>query len=237
MYTDWDALTHNQKVERFLDTYRRIETLGEKQLGRGSRGSVLLNLAQTAKFRKYATELDCCREVRNLLSHEVKVKGEYPAVPSRGMQELLELVLRQLTDPDIVAHRMTPKEKLIEVRPEENLAAVLQDMRKNDLSFLPMLENGRVTGMFTAAAVLEAAVSGMTLSPDTRVGDLGPWLQPNRQTGHRFPFVRHELPVEEAEAYFDRSKRSNKVRLLLVTQNGKPEEKLLGVVSPYDLLN
>ena len=49
--------------------------------------------------------------------------------------------------------------------------------------------------------------------------------------------MRHELPVEEAEAYFDRSKRSNKVRLLLVTQNGKPEEKLLGVVSPYDLLN
>jgi hypothetical protein len=33
MYTDWDALTHNQKVERFLDTYRRIETPGEKLLG------------------------------------------------------------------------------------------------------------------------------------------------------------------------------------------------------------
>ena len=237
MMKEWDELSHNEKVERFLDTYRRIETHGEKLLGRGVRGSVLFELARRKQFQKYATELDCCREVRNLLSHEVMVKGEYPAVPSRAMQQLLELVLRQLTDPDTVARRMTPRDKLIQVLPEESLAKVLEDMRKNDLSFLPMLENGRVAGIFSAAAVFRAAMEGLTLTPETRVGDLAPWLPPHKQTGHRFPFVRHDLSLEDAEGYFDRGKRSNKVRLLLVTQNGKPEEKLLGVVSPYDLLN
>ena len=237
MYTDWDELTHNQKVERFLDTYRRIETHGEQLLGRSVRGSVLFELARRKQFQKYATELDCCREVRNLLSHEVMVKGEYPAAPSKAMQQMLEQVLRQLTDPDTVARRMTPKEKLIQVAPTESLSKVLEDMRKNDLSFLPMLEHGKVVGIFSTAAVFRAAMEGLILTPETKVGDLAPWLPPNKHVGHRFPFVRHDLPVEEAEAYFDRGKRNNKVRLLLVTQNGKPEEKLMGVVSPYDLLN
>ena len=237
MNKDWDSLSHNDKVDLFLDTYRRIETLGEKLLGREARGSVMLNLARLKQFQKYATEMDCCREVRNLLSHEVMVNGEYPAAPSRELQELLERVLRRLTDPDTVSSRMTPKDKLVEVTPEESLTKVLRDMQKYDLSFLPMLENGRVVGVLSAGTVFRASVEGLQLTPETRVRDLQPWLPPNRQIGARYPFVRHDLPVEEAEEYFDRSKRVNKVRLLLVTQNGKPEEKLLGVVSPYDLMN
>ena len=56
--------------------------------------------------------------------------------------------------------------------------------------------------------------------------------------GQGFAFVGKTIPLTEAGAIFDGAySRKHKIKLLLVTATGRSSERLLGVLSPYDLID
>ena len=64
------------RANEFLDKYNRLENLTEEKFDCG-RYSPLIFLANTREFGKYATELNYCREVRNVISHNPRLDGSY----------------------------------------------------------------------------------------------------------------------------------------------------------------
>ena len=82
----------NRKTEQFLDSWRRLETAAERVVGSDSRSNAVLRLCKDPRFSAYREQLDYCREVRNLLSHQAKVNGEYAVYPSDAVLELLDTV-------------------------------------------------------------------------------------------------------------------------------------------------
>lgn len=231
-------MMENAKVDLFLDTYRRLETVGEQYLGRDCRGRVVAELSRLPQFAKYADELDCCREVRNLLSHEIKVDGQYAVVPGENTQELLERILAMMEHPQCVGDRMTRVDALLAVSGEQKVLEVMAEMQQRHLSHVPLLRYGRVSGIFGVDTVFQAVLNGMMISGTTVVSDLEAYLPLDKHGGHIYRFVPRLLPVEQAEERFHQGySRSQKVRLLLVTEHGDPEERLLGLVTPYDLMD
>ncbi|MDN4608480.1 hypothetical protein [Sporosarcina highlanderae] len=52
-----------------------------------------------------------------------------------------------------------------------------------------------------------------------------------------FEFVEKDLSVYEADDYFKRAiTRGTRLEALLITENAKPEEELIGIITPFDLL-
>ena len=68
----------SHEVAEFLDNYRRLEAAAASFLRVDARSGVIPRLIRHPKMEPYRDELDCCREVRNLLTHEVK-PAPYPA--------------------------------------------------------------------------------------------------------------------------------------------------------------
>ncbi len=229
----------NEQAELFLDTYRRLETAAEHLVGDDTRSSVIMRLARHRLFEKYRDELDYCRQVRNLLTHEAKIGGAYGVVPSDQLLLFLQKILRMVEHPPVVRDRMTPVDALLLARPDEPVAPLMARMKQKGVSHVPLLTNGVVTGIFSVDTVFEAALARPAgWNADAVVQDFAPYLPISDQRENSYLFVAEDLELDLARDLFDTAYgRNEQIKLLLVTRRGRPEEKLLGVVSPYDLLD
>lgn len=229
----------NEKADRFLDTWRRLETVAERIVGPDDRGgSTVVRLCRDPRFSGYRDRLDYCREVRNLLSHEAKVNGEYAVIPSDAMQQMLEEILEKLEYPPRVTEVMTPADQLITVTPASCALATMRRMNQLGVSHAPLLENNRVTGVFSIETIFQAVMDGICrIEEDTPVSIFAHYLPLDCHMGQDFRFVDQGTTLTAAKSIFDKAyDRNHKLKLLLVTRGGGAQEPLLGVLSPYDLL-
>ncbi len=227
------------RTEEFLDLYRRLEVAAGTVMGTNGRGSPVFRLEKHPDYAAFGEQLDSIREVRNFLSHEPKIDGEYAIHPSESMIRTLRTILERVENPPRVADRMTPVEKLLTARRDTAVLPLMTEMEQRHISHVPILESRRVDSVFSVSTVFQAALGGMrSLEPDTRVENFARWLPLDRHMGQDFRFVDPDMLLREARNLFDKAySRNRKLKLLLVTENARPDRPLLGVLSPYDLLN
>lgn len=228
----------NRKTEQFLDSWRRLETAAERVVGSDSRSNAVLRLCKDPRFSAYREQLDYCREVRNLLSHQAKVDGEYAVYPSDSVLEMLETVLRKLEDPPRASEVMTPLEKLLTAQEHDLVLDVMRQMRSRSLSHVPVLKNDRVLGVFSVETVFQGVLDGKwPIDKNTTFGEYADYLPTNNHMGFDYRFIHRNTTLDNAELMFEKANsRNRKLKLLLVTKNGSEEEPLLGVVTPFDLM-
>lgn len=227
----------NEKTELFLDTWRRLETAAERVVGSTGRTNAVVALCRDPRFSAYRDELDYCREVRNLLSHQAKVDGEYAVYPSDAALQLLQEVLRKLEAPPTVADVMTPTAQLITASEDSRVTDIMRRMRDKGLTHIPLLKKERVTGVFSVETVFQAVLDGRSIGPDTAVRDLADYLPLEKHMNHEYRFVSKGTTLQAAENIFRKgAARTRKLRLLLITRDGRPDSPLLGVVVPLDLV-
>lgn len=230
-------MAQNRQVDRFLENYRRLEAAAANILPRDNKGSVIARLLRMPKFAPYREELDCCREVRNLLTHEVRVDGEPAIIPGDGMIRFLEKMIDLIVNPPRVKHRMTPIEKLVAVTYDTPVLEMMERMRAHDLSRVPLLVDGVVRGMFSMETVFRATLDGIPIGAETKIANLDGLLALDAAPITTYRFVPPEMTLDAAEEMFYHAYgRKSKIRALLVTEGGNPDGKLLGVLSPYDVL-
>lgn len=231
-------MTDSQKVELFLDSWRRLETAAERLVKTKNGANPVVQLCRDARFARYREELDYCREVRNLLSHQAKLDGEYPVCPSDAVLTLLQQVLRQLENPPRLVDVMTPIDKLLRAAPDSRVLKTMRRMRELGISHVPVLQNKRVVGVFSTETIFQAVLDGRpTPEETTELKALADYLPIESHAEHAYRFVAKTMTAEEAEKLFsDAQGRTCKLRLLLVTASGRADRPLVGVVSPYDLL-
>ncbi len=228
----------NQKTEQFLDSWRRLETAAERVVGSDSRTNAVVRLCRDPRFSAYRDELDYCREVRNLLSHQAKVNGEYAVYPSDAVLEMLNTVLKKLEDPARVTDVMTPLSKLVTATENTPVLDLMRRMHSRGLSHVPILKNDRVVGVFSVETIFQGVLDGKwPLEADTTLKEYTNYLPANGHMGSEYRFINRSTTLANAEIMFEKAcNRNRKLKLLLVTKDGGEDEPLLGVVTPYDLM-
>jgi CBS domain-containing protein len=229
-----------QQTERFLEVYRRLEAVAPKVLSKEQQrgnGGIVARLVRHPKFAAYREELDCCREVRNLLTHEVQVDGQPAVIPSGAMISFLEKIIELIENPKRVKDCMTPLSHLLVVENDTPVLEIMEEMWRRGLSRVPLLEGGVVRGMLSLEAIFHVTMDGVRVTADTRVGEVRNYLALDGAPHTHYTFVSPETTVDTAEVIFREGQgRKNKLRALLVTEDGVPSGTLLGIVSPYDVL-
>lgn len=228
----------SREVAAFLDNYRRLEAAAAAFLHTDARGGVIPRLIRHPKMAAFREELDCCREVRNLLTHEVKVGGEVPLLPGPGMNAFLRRVIDLLENPPRVRDRMTARDRLFVVSPDTPLSEALVEMEKRSLSRIPCLSEERVTGMLSVEAIFRVFLDRIPVEKTTPVSAVMPYLALDVAPSVAYRFVAPEMLLEDAERLFSTAYGRNcKIRALIVTEHASPSAPLLGILSPYDVLD
>ena len=225
------------ETERFLDLYRQLEQIAISSYQFPSDGTAISRLEKMSDFKTVSAELRYCREVRALLSHKPQISGEYAVTPSPAMCGLLEDLIEKIRKPGKCVEVSPPLASIVCADPEDKLLPLIRIMSSRGISNLPILWEGRVVGVLSASSILAyQSENGCFINDSTTVRQLEKFTSLAR-IGKRFQFMKANEPTLSAIALIrSRFRKGERVAMILLTENGTKNEKLLGILTPWDVM-
>lgn len=103
---------------------------------------------------------------------------------------------------------------------------------------IPIMRDGIVIGVFSENTLLSYLIDDEIVNIDNEVkfSDIDKYLPLDQHRAESFRFVGQETLVSEIEDIFaDAVKKSDRIGLIFVTNSGKKTERLLGIISAWDM--
>lgn len=226
------------RADEFLDLYRELEDVAAEQYNLLKDGHVVYNLSGRPEFRSFKADLDYCRDVRNLLSHKPKIGCHYVVEPSKEMVEFLRSTINKIIHPLKAADLMIPMTKILWKGRNDLVLPVLYDMLEHTYTHIPILENGAVVGVLSESTILSYLVDEeiIEVNSSVRFSDLEKYLKIENHKSESFRFVsKNALKSQLDEMFSNALNRGDRIGMVFVTQNGKKNEKILGLITAWDL--
>ncbi len=201
--------------ERFLNLYRQLEQLQSSS-------------PETARYLKqrFYDEIETYRKLRNYLSHE-QYQGQYPFCVSSKMCDDLEriLSLSKTKAIDIAS------KNIAFATPEHTLRIAKEAFLKWGYSYLPILdEKRRVLGTITPLSLLR-----FEGELDKKIAQVLPEFALDKQAKRVIFVARNDL-AHTVTSELNRLRLGKRVGLAFVTETGRTDQSLLGVITPLDAL-
>lgn len=233
--------TENEKTEEFLDCYRKLETSIRAtfpEIGEGQSPVSWLTRHGGGRVRRIRSELDYCRETRNLLSHHEKLGSDYAVTPTDKMIETLQKTIELLQKDSRVRDIWIPAQKILSAQMSTPVRPVMRTMAEKSYTHVPILENGRVIGAFSENTLLSYIMRDEIVSiEDGDTFEIFADLLPlGNHASESFCFVaQNELSDELAAQFLKSIQDGERLGMAFVTANGSSKESLLGIVTAWDI--
>jgi len=226
--------TDKTLIERFLTAYNKIDHF--------LRGRIIVDREQGFKKvvheygQKYPSwphkdALLLLADLRNVLTHNRVEVYEYLSVPTEPVVWKIEQIRDSLIEPQKVIPAF--QRNVLTVSLEDSLLHVLKLVRENNYSQFPVYKDGEFQGLITENGIafwLASHVKEMSLVEfeEQTVKDVL-FFEEQRKN---YLFIGRTTPVYEANGLFMKERF---LEAVLITKNGKKTEKLLGIMTRWDL--
>lgn len=228
------------RAEAFLKMYRILEGTLEKRMdGKRQGASVVMDYLKDEDSEPYRYELNLCREIRNLLSHNADDVGEPVVEPSSAVLASLREILEHVSAPRYAVDGGTPRERILCAHPNDLAMDIMHRMTREGFSHVPVLDKGRLTGVFSVGGLfgyLERR--GLdALDRNARIGQLKDALDLERHGAEKYRFMSRSTTMTQVRAAFEeRSSRNSRLSAVFITETGSLDEPLLAMLTPWDVL-
>jgi len=126
----------HSRAEDFLKLYRILEGLLEKRYtGKKQGSSVVMEYLRDDDSEPFRHELNVCREIRNLLSHNADDEGEPLVEPSEAVLVSLQKILNHVSSPRYAVDYGTPREKILWTHPNDRVIDVMLNFHLSHVGF------------------------------------------------------------------------------------------------------
>ncbi len=223
-------------TEKFLDKYKLLEAALKQKYGDSMTVS---RLESTKEFFYCSRRIKQTRELRNLLSHNAKIDGEWPCEVSGNLIEFLDSLISRVLDPPRLCDVALPIERVLTATLDSRVSSVMAEMHRRDISKVPVLdERGVVIGMFSHQSVFDNICSnGGEHIYEKRFSEIEHLIRIDGENELCYPYAKWTDTCESAERLVESITAQHKrARLILLTENGKKNERLLGALTAWELL-
>ena len=225
--------------DRFIFAYNRIEKSMEKVSGTTSYMPFfrLIDKAKkvNALVRKFEDDLREYADLRNAIVHH-RTDVEYAiAEPHDDIVELIEYIDRELSKPVTVGKMFHRKVHALQA--SDSITKGLKLIREKRFNQIPIYENRKFIGLVTANGLMywlaDKYVEGVITEEIPTLDD----IYRHEKERKSYKFIKSNLSIYEAEEIFKKSVAEGKrLEAILITENGRMDEKLLGIITPLDLM-
>ena len=223
----------------FLELYKRLESaIRDKYDVPQGIGAVSWLIRNEQGFGGVRDELNYCREVRNLLQHNERVRGDYAVIPSVGMMQTIKSTIDRVEGIPRAIDLCVRTSDIYSASLTDPMLPAMKAMCSKAFSHLPILEDGRVIGVFSAKSLLSHIIEdGVTKLDETMTFEQVASLLPlNRHGSETFAFVPQDmLATSVAELFRQARRQSKRLGVVFVTAHGKQRERLLGMLTAWDM--
>lgn len=191
--------------------------------------SELLRKARTINqvVNYYASDLKEFAQLRNAIVH-TKRKDFIIAEPHPDVVQEVIHIRNLLQNPPLVKTVM--KLNPYSVSPSASVKEVLTTFAEKGFMRCPVLSNGKIVGLITAKTIARWLVNSSGIIDSTPVSQLLNYIDHDD-----YRIVSENTDIVSLIGLFNNSVRNGAyLQAVLVTQNGKPDSLLVGIITPSD---
>lgn len=226
-------------VIKFDEAHKQLVSIVKSQFGIAEEKSILPFLKEP-KYKRYYDRILYCQKVRNLLAHENKIFGEKsPIIPSDEMINFIIETIELFKNRPKCREISIPAFKVETAELEDYIYPVMELMREHDYSNIPILNNGRVIGIFSENSIFKYLMEDgiIEIDRDKTFDDLKQYIMMDKISPGMYCYLPNEYFVDDVRVLLDNQyKNGNRIDIIFLTHSGKPSEKLLGIITPWDIL-
>ena len=228
------------RTEQFLRLYRKLEGLLEKRYsGKKVSSSVVMEYLHDPDSAPCRADLDMCRDIRNLLTHNDDEDGQPVVEPSEGVVELLGDIVDYVQRPRLAMDYGTPGEKIMFAHPNDLALDVMRHMLRMGYSHVPVRDKTGLVGVFSAGALMSyVGERGFeALKDDLRIGDLKKELSVDNEHTDRYLFFDSKTTLTTVRMAFEKpQERNRRLAVAFITEDGGQHSQVLAMLTPWDAL-
>ncbi len=223
--------------DRFLVSFAQAEDALKRMLGTSSKDSFRWTVRQAAKrsavVRSVEEDLLEFADLRNAIVHD-RGGGYVIAEPHVATVERLEVIVALLTDPPRIDGTMS--HPVVTCSAEDPIGEAAQRMVKGGFTRLPVYSGDELVGLLTAHAIARWIATKLAGPLDTLHEEPVRAVLEYGNGVKRFELVsRDRLVADVVRLFTGATERGRRLEAVLVTANGLPTERLLGIVTVQDL--
>lgn len=231
--------------DRFISAYNQLDEYMRQNLGNDSRNTTYYHRVhgmadRNATFRKYKELLHSFGELRNAIVHDFGRNGmEIIAEPHLEQVKVYEEILALVMNPPKALEKIAVKRKeLYTLEPGYDVQKAIQIMARENYNYAPVLYNDQLVGVFSEETIFDYLNDHgkVDLTAGLSVKDLEKYTKLEAHRNEVFHFASRHVTVADLEETLKKVKDLNKrLEVVFITEKGKPDEKLLGMVTIWDL--
>lgn len=230
----------NAKVEEFLKLYAQLEN-GIRQrfdVPREKEYKSSLYWAENQPgFPVLPHVLQTFRRTRNLLDHPESCEGDFPVIPTDALISVLKEALRTIDAPKRAEEIGVRFGDICCASMNDRVLPIMRIMEERSFTHIPILEDKRVIGIFSENTLLSHMIRNeiSLIDDSTTFEEMAELLPIEAHASETFGFIARNALAAEVSAKFQASfAKGERLGMLFVTANGKPNERLLGIITAWD---
>lgn len=231
------------KETEFLDLFKRLEKYlrVEYNQGRYSISGFMSTLYRIRKSNKNPLIknknnfdiLSQASQIRNILSHNSNV-----LIPSDEFISEFRKVVDKICEPSKVENIMIEFSKLKTASLDTTIKEAITMLKTYGFNTIPVIDKNQLMGIFTEKSIYDylSMTKYDSINVSMKIKDIIEAIDLNSDPRKYFDFISRDASVEEAYECFNADLQSRReLLLLLVTEEGEFNQKLLGIVALRDI--
>jgi CBS domain-containing protein len=202
---------------------------------------VVDRLSESNKIiRNYKEDLKLYGRLRNAIIHNpFAAKIETIAEPHPEIVKKYAWLRDEIMNPPTALSAAIGAKRIYSTSIEANAREVMEVMEKRLFSYVPVLDvQGRMVGIFSENTVFLYLIRNEICAIDgkTKIGEFGEFIPMNQHVNEHFQFVGRNTTLTHVKDLFEKGLVERKrLGAVYVTENGNPDESLLGMITAWDI--
>jgi len=220
-------------ASEYLDLYKQFELWAQNTMGVHS----ITDLQGDPMLWRYERKIEFFRHVRNMLTHDcLTFEGEEMVAvkPSliEGLRQLIADLQRTARD------MMVPARNVFKCRKDQKLSEVIRTMRDYQYTYVPVIEEGKVIGVFSANTLLLVydEVGVRALPEAATIADIIGVADINHCQDTCLACVPETPMVAIQSKFATYSHNGERLDLVIITEDGTFDSRFLGLITAWDVL-
>ncbi len=225
--------------EEFIEKYKKLEDVIENKYKLKKGTSAVAFLEAKSEFSSISDKLKYCREVRNFLQHEPKINNSFAVTPSKEMIELIDYIIDYIENPLRCSRVAIRMKDMYYCKMEDTVLDSIINMDHLKYSHIPIIENGVLEGVFSKTSLFNYMISKrkFSLEKDLKFIDIKEFISPFGNNSECYKFARYDEKLDKVKDIFEENyHKAIRVAIVFLTVSGSRSDKVLGMITPYDVI-
>jgi predicted transcriptional regulator len=180
-------------------------------------------------------------DLRNVITHNnTNHKDDVIAEPFEETIDKYEKIVQNLLKPPKAFNYCVKSEQIYKATLDFAVKDILHKMTQCAFSYVPVVENNELIGIFSEHSIFAYMAridEDIILELNQKLSTYKNFISFDSHPNERFEFISRETPFFKVQQSYHKGIVKNKrLGAVLITENGKPNQKLLGLLTPWDIL-